>query len=84
MIHKKTLRKVVRWMNKSLRSSGDKEPKLRKRIYFCHRIKDKRFTLGGCHASEYKVARQLKKVDAVIEKVHPDLQFNYNQQLSGL
>lgn len=83
-IHKKTLRKIVRWMDKSLRFSGDKETELRVRIHLCRRIKDKRITFGGCRVSENMVATQLKKIDAAIEKVHPDLQFDYNQQLSGL
>lgn len=83
-IHKKTLRKVVRWMDKSLRFSGDKETELRVRIHFCRRIKDQRITFGGCRVSENMVATQLKKIDQAIEKVHPDLQFDYNQQLAGL
>lgn len=29
-------------------------------------------------------ATQLKKIDKAIDKVHPDLQFDYNQQMSGL
>lgn len=83
-IHKNTLRNVVRWMDKSLRFSGDKETELRVRIHFCRRLKDNRITFGGCRVSENMVATQLKKIDAAIEKVHPDFQFDYNQQLSGL
>jgi hypothetical protein len=29
-------------------------------------------------------ATQLRKIDKAIEKVHPDLQFDYNQQLSEI
>ncbi|MDA8745788.1 hypothetical protein N9N28_14240 [Rubripirellula amarantea] len=83
-IHKKTLRKVVRWMDKSLRFSGDRETELQVRIHFCRRIKDKRISFGGCRVSENMYATQLKKIDKAIDKVHPDLQFDYNQQLSGL
>src|SRR6056297_2053760 len=83
-IHKKTLRKVVRCMDKSLRFSGDKETELRVRIHFCRLIKDKRISFGGCRVSENMYATQLKKIDTAIEKVHPDLQFDFNRQLSGL
>ncbi|MEO9595356.1 hypothetical protein [Rhodopirellula bahusiensis] len=83
-IHKKTLRKVVRWMDKSLRFSGDKETELQVRIHFCQRIKDKRISFGGCRVSENMYTTQLKKIDKAIDKVHPDLQFDFNQQLSGL
>ncbi|TWU45800.1 hypothetical protein Q31b_09760 [Novipirellula aureliae] len=83
-IHKKTLRKVIRWMDKSLRFSGDKETELQVRIHFCRRIKDMRIRFGGCRVSENMYAAQLKKIDKAIERVHPDLQFDYNRQLSGL
>ena len=83
-IHKKTLRKVVRWMDKSLRFSGDKETELQVRIHSCRRIKDKRISFGNCRVSANMYATQLKKIDKVIDKVHPDLQFDYNQQMSGL
>ena len=83
-IQKKTLRKIVRWMDKSLRFSGDKETELQVRIHFCRRIKDKRIRFGGCRVSENMYATQLRKIDKAIEKVHPDLQFDYNQQLSEI
>lgn len=83
-IHKKTLRKVVRWMDKSLRFSGDKETELQVRIHFCRRIKHKRISFGNCRVSANMYATQLKKIDKVIDKVHPDLQFDYNQQMSGI
>ena len=83
-IHKKTLRKVVRWMDKSLRFSGDKETELQVRIHFCRRIKDKKISFGHCRVSANMYATQLKKIDKAIDKVHPDLQFDFNQQMSGL
>ena len=46
-IHKKTLRKIVRWMDKSLRFSGDKETELQVRIHFCRQINEKRIRFGG-------------------------------------
>ncbi len=82
-IQKQTLRKVIRWMDKSLRFSGDKETELRVRIHFCRRIKEKRVSFGGCRVSENMYATQLKKIDKALDKVHPDLQFDYKQQLSG-
>lgn len=83
-IHKKTLRKVVRWMDKSLRFSGNKETELQVRIHFCRRIKQMRISFGNCRLSKNMYAAQLKKINKEIDKVHPDLQFDYNQQMSGL
>lgn len=83
-IHKKTLRKVVRWMDKTLRFSGNKETELQVRIHFCQRIKDKRISFGNCRVSENMYATQFKKINKAIDKVHPDLQFDYKHQMSGL
>ncbi|MEO1618231.1 MAG: hypothetical protein AAFV88_20420 [Planctomycetota bacterium] len=83
-IHKKTLRKVIRWMDKSLRFSGDKETELQVRIHFCRRIKEKRITFGGCRVSSNLYNSQLKKIDKAIAKVHADLQFDFTQQLATL
>ena len=71
-------------MDKSLRFSGDKETELQVRIHFCRRIKDKGISFGNCRVSANMYATQLKKLDKIIDKVHPDLQFDYNQQMSGL
>jgi len=84
LIHKKTLRKVVRQMDKSLRFSGDRETELQVRIHFCRRIKGKKIRFGTCRVSANMYATQLKKIEKSIDKVHPDLQFDYAQQMSGL
>ncbi len=83
-IHKKTLRKVVRWMDRSLRFSGDKETELQVRIHFCRRIKLRKISFGNCRVSANMYAMQLKKIDKAIDKVHPDLQFDFNQQMADL
>lgn len=83
-IQKRSLRKVIRWMEKCLRFSGDKETELQVRVHFCRRIKEKRISFGGCRVSHNMVATQFKKIDKVIDRVHPDLQFDIKQQLSGL
>ena len=71
-------------MDKSLRFSGDRETELQVRIHFCQRIKDKKIRFGTCRVSANMYATQLKKIEKSIDKVHPDLQFDYAQQMSGL
>ena len=84
LIPKKTLRKVVRWMDKSIRYSGNKETELQVRIHFCRRIKDKKIRFGNCRVSANMYANQLKKINKLMETVHPDLQFDFQLQLAGL
>lgn len=83
-IHKKTLRKAVRWMDKSIRFSGNKETELQVRIHFCRRIKAMKIRFDGCRVSENMYAAQLRKIEKAIEKVHPDLQFDFGQQVLDL
>lgn len=71
-------------MEKSLRFSGDKETELRARVYFCRRIKDMNIRFGNCRVSANMYATQLKKIDKAMDKVHPDLQIDFKQQISGL
>ncbi len=71
-------------MDKSLRFSGDKETELQVRIHFCRRIKDKGISFGSCRVSANLYATQLKKIDKVIDKVHPDLQHDFSRQMAGL
>ncbi|WP_233200160.1 hypothetical protein [Blastopirellula marina] len=83
-IHKKALRKVVRWMEKSLRFSGDKGTELRVRVHFCRRIKDMNIRFGNGRVCANMYATQRKKIEKALDKAHLDLQFDFNRQMSGL
>ena len=83
-IHKKTLRKIIRGFEKCIRYSGDKETELQIRVHFCRRIYDQGIRFGRCRVSANMYAGQLKKIEKAIEKVHPDLQFDFRYQINGL
>lgn len=50
-IHKKTMRKIVRSMEKSIRFSGDKETELQVRIHFCRQFVERGVRFGHCRIS---------------------------------
>ncbi|TWU17322.1 hypothetical protein Pla52o_53280 [Novipirellula galeiformis] len=83
-IHKKTMRKIIRSMDKRIRYSGDKETELQIRIHFCRRFIDREVRIGNCRVSANMYAAQLKKIEKAIEKVHPDLQFDFRHEMEGL
>tara|TARA_R110002111_G_scaffold170514_3_gene236228 strand:- start:64 stop:537 length:474 start_codon:yes stop_codon:yes gene_type:complete len=83
-MHKKTLRKIIRWMEKCIRFSGDKETELQVRIHLCRRFVDRGISFGRCRVSANMYASQLKKIDKALQKVHPDLQFDFRQQMDQL
>lgn len=82
-MHKKTLRKIVRLMNKWIRYSGDKETELQVRIHFCQQCIDRNVGLESCRVKANLHATQIKKIDKVLEQVHPDLQFDFRSQMQG-
>jgi hypothetical protein len=65
--HKKTLRKTIRWMNKCLRFSGNKETELQVRAHFCRALKtsDTPFRKNKVMTNMY--LGQIKKIHKVIE-----------------
>jgi hypothetical protein len=61
---------------------GHQENALQVRIHFCRRIKHMRISFGKFRLSANMDAVQPQKIDKASDKVHPALQFGYNQQMS--
>lgn len=83
-IPKKTMRKIIRWFDKCIRYSGDKETELQIRIYFCRQFAERQISFGNCKISSNMYLGQIKKINLALEKLHPDLQFDFRQKLAGL
>lgn len=83
-IPKKTMRKIIRWFDKCIRYSGNKETEIQIRVYFCRQFADRPISFGTCKVSGNLYAGQLKKINLALDKLHPDLQFDFRQQLAGL
>ncbi len=84
IFHKKTLRKIIRTIDKCIRFSGEKETELQIRIHLCRQVIDRDLHWGQCRVSENMYLGQLKKIEKVLEKLHPDLQYDFRQQMHGL
>ncbi len=82
--HKKTLRKVIRWMNKCLRFSGVKETEVQVRIHFCQALKSSETPILRTRVVTNMYLGQIKKVQNAIEKFHNDLKYDVQQQLNRL
>jgi hypothetical protein len=81
---KKTLRKIVRVINKYCRYSGNKQTEIELRIYFCQSLK-----ASGIPFTRNKVINnlydsQLKKINALLATLHEDLQYDYQKELNEL
>jgi len=83
-MHKKTLRKVIRWMDKWLRFSGIKETELQVRLHFCASLKssDTPFLRHKVMTNMY--VGQLKKIHKALETLHPDARCEYRADVDSL
>lgn len=81
---KKSLRKILRTINKYAKYSGIKETEAELRIYFCAQIKNSGLPIKKSQQLINLYQNQLKKINAVIEKLHEDLQYDYLKEMEEL
>ena len=83
-VHKKTLRKIIRWMNKCLRFSGIKESEVQVRMHFCRALKSSDTPIRTSKVVANMYYGQLKKIRKTIEKFHADLKHDIEREVQSL
>lgn len=78
---KKSLRKIVRIINKYCRYSGIKETELALRLHFCGALKDSGIPIDQNAVINNLYLGQLKKIHSVLSTLHEDLQYDYLKDL---
>jgi hypothetical protein len=81
---KKGLQKVVRHLNKFIKSSGKKESELEMRLYFCKKIRAHRIDLNSSKVIGNIYYREIEKIKSNFSKLHEDLQLDFRPQLEEL
>lgn len=81
---KKTLRKIVRIINKYSRYSGNKQTDIELRIYFCQKVKDTGINIKRNPVIANLYNNQLKKIQLVLETLHEDLQYDFKKEIQDL
>jgi uncharacterized FlaG/YvyC family protein len=81
---KKTLRKVLRTINKHIRFSGKKETEIELLIYFCKKMKASRLNYRHNRVVFNIYLNQIKRINKVIAMLHEDLQFDFKEELEKL
>ena len=81
---KKTLRKIVRIINKYCRYSGSKSTEVELRIYFCTLLKESGIPIKRNAVIHNLYQSQLKKTRTVLLTLHEDLQYDYRRELDTL
>jgi len=78
---KKTLRKILRVINKYSRYSGNKQTEIELRIFFCRQLKASGIPFRQNAVLNNIFEGQLKKIDAVLSALHEDLQHDYRKEI---
>lgn len=81
---KKTLRKIIRVINKYCRYSNSKQTELELRLHFCTTLNASGIALHRNTVITNLFQSQLKKVYAVLDTLHEDLQYDYRRELAQL
>lgn len=78
---KKSLRKIVRHINKYCRYSSVKETEIELRLHFCRTLKKSGIPISQNTVINNIYLGQLKKIHRVFSTMHDDLQYDYLQEL---
>jgi predicted CopG family antitoxin len=81
---KKTIRKVLRTINKYIRYSGSKQTEAELRIYYCIKLKESGIRIENSQVLKNLYDNQRKKIEAALSKIHEDLQLDYKRELEEL
>ena len=81
---KKTLRKILRNINKHIRYSGIPQTAVELLIYYCTKLNDSGIKYRESTALSNLYAAQLKKIKKFISSMHEDLQYDFKNQVEEL
>lgn len=81
---KKTLRKIVRVINKYARYSTNKQTEIELRLHFCARLKTSGIPFTRNTVTTNLYDSQLKKIRTLLSTLHEDLQYDYLKDLNSL
>lgn len=80
----KSLRKVLRAMNKHIKYTGSKEVEIEITIWFCDNFLRYTDTKSGQKPLRAILVRQMERISKVLPKLHEDLQFDYHLEFDKL
>ena len=69
---KKSLRKILRSVNKFIKYSGSKQTEIELRIYFCTKVKDARIPIDTSVVLSNLYNREIEKIKTTLSKLHED------------
>ncbi|HYG04602.1 MAG TPA: hypothetical protein VD927_19275 [Chryseosolibacter sp.] len=81
---KKTLRKILRVVNRQIKYSGVLGTEIETRIYFCHKMLENKVPLKSGTILFNLYEQQLKKIHGLVAKLPEDIQPDYDRDIRNL
>lgn len=81
---KKTLRKILRLVNKHIKYVGSKQTEVELLIHFCLMLKGSGIRIYKNKALTNMYMQQLKKIKAALSALHEDIQYDFAKQIDEL
>ncbi|HKH62301.1 MAG TPA: hypothetical protein VKA49_15770 [Flavitalea sp.] len=81
---KKTLRRILRSLNKYGRHTGSTQSQIEMLLHFCKKLKESRIPIQKSVAIGNLYFQQLKKINKLLDTIHEDLRFDYTKQLVAI
>ncbi len=83
-LQKKSVRKILRMLNKHVRYMGNKEAEAELILFFCNQLKNSGIAIQQSTALLNLFNNQLKKTEKLVKEFHEDLQYDYVRQIECL
>jgi hypothetical protein len=81
---RKTVRKILALTKKYIRYSKKKETETELLLYFCKKLKEMKPSMNNSQRLRNVFDTQIKMIKKAIEKLHEDLQYDYQIELNDL
>lgn len=81
---KKSLRKILRLLNKYIRYINSAEAEVKLLLFFCSTLKESDILFETNPVIKNMYQNQLKKIAKTIASMHEDLQYEYSRELESL
>ncbi|HEX2606522.1 MAG TPA: hypothetical protein VHK91_04045 [Flavisolibacter sp.] len=81
---KKSLRKILRTVNKYIKYTGEKQVQVELLLHYCASMKQSKIPFQKSPALAKLYSNQVKKLKEAIATMHEDLQYDYERQAEKL
>ena len=81
---KKSLRKILRQLNKYIKFTGNKQTEAALLMHFCFLLKDSGINIQKSTALNNMYMQQVKKIKAAIAVLHEDIQYDLAKEMKKL